>query len=83
MRSQQEIDGVACLIDSTVQILPLAPDPDVCLVHSPTPANLALGAPERLSKTGNNLIAQPCAVEWSTKIPRSAIISSKCRRLNG
>src|ERR1019366_8563528 len=48
MRPQQEIDGVACLLDGTVQILPLAPNLDVCLVHAPAPPDLALGVPELL-----------------------------------
>src|SRR5450756_1905413 len=48
MRPQQEIDGVACLVHGTVQILPLALNLDVCLVHAPTPADLALRAPKCL-----------------------------------
>ena len=35
------------------------------------------------SSTGNSLSAQGCTVEWSTEIPRSAIICSRWRRLNG
>src|SRR5450756_466556 len=52
MRPQQEIDGVACLVNGTIQILPLAPNLDVCLVHAPTPADLAFGAPEGLLQYG-------------------------------
>ena len=33
--------------------------------------------------TGNIFIAHRCTVEWSTKTPRSCIISSTCRRLSG
>ena len=48
MCPQQEINGVTCLINSTVQLLPLAPNLDVCLVHPPAPPDPALGASERL-----------------------------------
>jgi hypothetical protein len=42
MRPQQEIDGVAGLVDGTVQILPLALNLDVGLVHAPTTLDLRL-----------------------------------------
>ena len=55
MRPQQEIDSVTCLVDGTVQILPLALDLDVGLVHPPASAGLAPGAPERLLEDGQQL----------------------------
>jgi hypothetical protein len=73
----------APLVDSAVQILPLASDLDIRFIHSPAPADGFLWRRKAFSRIGNTLMAQRCTVEWSTEIPRSAIISSTCRRLSG
>lgn len=42
VRRQEEIDSLTLLVDSTVEILPDALDPNVRFVHSPARADLAL-----------------------------------------
>jgi hypothetical protein len=42
MSSQQEIDGLAIPIDSTVEIAPLALDFDIRFIHASAPADWAL-----------------------------------------
>ena len=48
LRRQQEVDGLALLVDSAVEILPDALDFDVCLIHAPATADRALVFPGHL-----------------------------------
>ena len=45
--AQQEIDCIAVAVDRAVQVLPLACDLDVGLIHPPTQADWALAPAER------------------------------------
>jgi hypothetical protein len=60
---EQKIDGVARLIDCAIQVLPLAFDLDIALVHPPAFANRTLMLAERLSNSGSTLITQRHTVE--------------------
>lgn len=59
MGSQQEIDGVAFLVDGPVQIFPVAFDLDICLVHAPAFAGRALDSPKCLFDQGYELDDPP------------------------
>ena len=48
MLRQQEIDGLAGLIHSAIEVIPLAFDLDIGLVHPPADPHRALAAVERL-----------------------------------
>ncbi|AAM86272.1 hypothetical [Yersinia pestis KIM10+] len=81
--SQQEIDGLACSVHCAVQIFPLVFNFDVGFVHSPSAHHGALmstkGFIQQRNQTYNPAVR--CSVEWSTITPRSAIVSSRFRRL--
>ena len=47
MGAQQEVDGVAVLVDGPVEIFPVALDADVCLIHSPALSNWQLATAKR------------------------------------
>ena len=47
MGAQQEVDGVAVLVDGPVEIFPVALDADVCLIHSPALSNWQLASAKR------------------------------------
>jgi hypothetical protein len=79
LRRQQEVDGLALLVDGAVQIFQ-------------TPLNLMYVSPMRqllptgrlclraiFSISGKNRIAHRLIVEWSTDTPRFSIIFSRCR----
>ena len=81
--AKREVNGVAGAVDGPVQILPLATDLDVRLAHPSTHARRTFASAKRRGQHRQTLDDQRCTVARSTKTPRSAIISSMCRRLSG
>jgi hypothetical protein len=79
LRRQQEVDGLAVLVDGAVEVSPDALDFDVGLIHAPAAADQALVFTAIFSMSGRKRIAQRLIDEWSTDTPRSSIISSRCR----
>src|SRR5208337_111945 len=77
---EEKVEGRAGRIHRTIQVAPLALDPDVGLVHPPT----VVGRVEPRAKTsfhfrGVTLHPSLQTVTWSTKSPRSARRSSTSR----
>ena len=46
LRGQQEVHRVTCLVDGSIQILPLAFDADLGLIQTPADSNKSLALPE-------------------------------------
>lgn len=78
---QQKVDGLAVAVNSLVQIFPLTFDFYIDFIYFPPPTYCALMPAKYLIK-GTRRMTQRCNVEWSTRIPRSAIISSRLRKLS-
>lgn len=78
--AEPELDRVAIAVDRPIELAPLAPDFDVGLVDMP-PATALLRWLKRSNSSGAYRKVQRRIVPWSTEIPRSAIISSRSRRL--
>ncbi|EIC82179.1 hypothetical protein SPM24T3_23137 [Serratia sp. M24T3] len=78
---QQKIDGLPCGINCPVQIFPLASDFDVGFIHSPPATRATFMPAEGFIQQRYQADNPAVSVEWSTTTPRSAIISSRFRRL--
>jgi hypothetical protein len=79
--AEKELNGVPDAVDGTIQIHPLTADLDIGLIDVPFAGNGAFAPIEALKQLWREVDDQRCTVEWSTLKPRSAIISSRSRRL--
>jgi hypothetical protein len=78
--AQQEVDGLAVLVDGAIKVVPFGFDRDVRLVHSPRCADgLGESAPPLLELRDVPRVTHLRIVEWATLTPRSAIISTRSR----
>jgi hypothetical protein len=82
MRPQQEIDRIASLVHRAIQVLPLAAHLDVVFIHPPALADRTFVLAKGFLEQRYGLITQRCTLEWATSKPRSAIISSRFRKLS-
>jgi hypothetical protein len=80
--SEQKVDGITRLVRCAIKIFPRAFDLDIGFIHAPALAHRALCLRNVFSNRGTSLITHRCTVEWSTPMARSAIISSRSRRLS-
>jgi len=86
-RPDDAFDRTMVLFHNIVQVLP---DPDRHFLFGVQGINGGQFASllsmvywrNAFSNSGTSLMTQRCTVEWSTLTPRSAIISSRLRRLN-
>ena len=76
---QQEVNCLAQLVDSTVEVFPDAFDLDVRFSIRQLPPTGCLCLRAIFSMSGTKRIAHRLMDEWSTDTPRSSIISSRCR----
>ena len=78
----RKVDRFPCLVDRAVEIDPTAFDLDVGLVDAPRSASLASEANPPLFEFRNIRWTQPMIVVWARDNPRSAIISTRSRKLS-
>jgi hypothetical protein len=80
--AEQEIDGVCLLVDGSVKLSPAAFDLDVGFVDAPAGAGSACEAVAALFEFRNIAPDPAHDRRMGEKIPRSAIISARSRKLS-
>src|SRR5208282_2123715 len=76
---EEKVEGRAGRIHRTIQVAPLALDPDVGLVHPPTVGSRFESRAQTSFHFRRVTLHPPQTVTWSTKSPRSARSSSTSR----
>jgi hypothetical protein len=61
-RSEQKVDGLAPLVDGAVEVVPLSPYADVCLVNPPGPIGSTVSRTP--ARTGSGRTFVPLAMYW-------------------
>src|ERR1700688_2215159 len=80
--AQQEVDGFPLFVDGTVEIGPASSDFDVGLVDAPGPSSWPREAVPAFLEFGRIVLNPRMIVVCARESPRSAIISTRSRKLS-